>query len=143
MIILGCNLSASYMLLPAAQNKVNEDDDDDDDDEKNEDDDGFFSKKVNILMVVGKMIIMPIIGFISTYVVATYVYTAPETIAGGLYLVLLIVFLTPTANNVMVMVELASSSSSVAASSGSDNEGPTLKENMAMNIAYQYATSPI
>ena len=55
---------------------------------------------------------MPIIGFISTYVVATYVYTAPETIAGGLYLVLLIVFLTPTANNVMVMVELASSSSS-------------------------------
>lgn len=155
MIILGCNLSASYMLLPAAQNKVNEEDDvdnddhrDDKEDDGNDDDknegDGFFSKKVNILMVVGKMIIMPIIGFISTYVVATYVYTAPETIAGGLYLVLLIVFLTPTANNVMVMVELASSSSSSsAAASGSDNEGPTLKENMAMNIAYQYATSPI
>lgn len=44
------------------------------------------------------------------------------------YLVMMIVFITPTANNVMVMVELSGSSS---------------KEGMARLIGWQYAVSPI
>ena len=49
-------------------------------------------------------------------------------IDGSFYLVLMIVFITPTANNVMVMVEL----------SGSDT-----KEGIAQVIALQYACAPI
>lgn len=49
-------------------------------------------------------------------------------IDGAFYLVLMIVFITPTANNVMVMVEL----------SGSDT-----KEGIAQVIALQYAVAPI
>lgn len=44
------------------------------------------------------------------------------------YLVMMIVFITPTANNVMVMVELSGSGS---------------KEGMARLIGYQYATAPV
>ena len=44
------------------------------------------------------------------------------------YLVMMIVFITPTANNVMVMVELSGSSS---------------KEGMARLIGWQYAVSPV
>lgn len=44
------------------------------------------------------------------------------------YLVMMIVFITPTANNVMVMVELSGSSS---------------KEGIARLIGWQYAVSPV
>jgi len=44
------------------------------------------------------------------------------------FLVAMIVFITPTANNVMVMVELA---------------GLPGKEGMALAIGYQYAAAPI
>ena len=49
-------------------------------------------------------------------------------IDGAFYLVLMIVFITPTANNVMVMVELSGSGS---------------KEGMARLIAWQYAVAPV
>jgi threonine/homoserine/homoserine lactone efflux protein len=49
-------------------------------------------------------------------------------INGSFYLVILIVFLTPTANNVMVMVELS---------------GSGAREAIARTIAWQYAVAPI
>jgi predicted permease len=124
MIILGCNLSASYMLQPSSsQAKENST-------IKNHSvHSKFFSNKASLYVVIGKMIVMPILGVLSTLVLRQ-VYTVPEEIAGGLYLVLLIVFLCPTANNVMVMVELSGS-------------GGGSKEGMARIIAYQYAIAPI
>jgi len=109
MMILGCNLSASYML--------------DSRDHKEK----FFSKQAEMAVVVGKMIVMPCIGFFSAYVMQ-FVYPVPDEIAGSFYLVLLIVFLCPTANNVMVMVELSGGGS---------------KEGMARIIAYEYMVAPI
>jgi predicted permease len=92
MMILGCNLSASYMLGPPVV--VVEDDNATtaiiEHSEKK-----FFSNKASLYVVIGKMIIMPIIGVLSTLLLQT-VYSVPEEIAGGLYLVLLIVFLCPT-----------------------------------------------
>jgi predicted permease len=128
MIILGCNLSASYMIQsPESKLEIGESG-------ENEESSFLFSNSVSVLVVIGKMICMPIIGFISTYLLSL-IYTIPEEIAGGIYLVLLIVFLCPTANNVMVMIELASS--------GGNGSGPSLKEGMARIIAYQYAVSPL
>jgi predicted permease len=89
----------------------------------------FFSTKTTLLVVFGKMIAMPLVGYISTLVLST-VYVVPQEIAGSLYLVLSIVFLCPTANNVMVMVELGGT-------------GKGSKESMARVIAYQYAFAPL
>jgi predicted permease len=124
MMILGCNLSASYMLEQPNYNSSQELTATTD----NHHSDKFFSNKASLYVVIGKMIIMPILGVISTLLLQT-VYSVPEEIAGGLYLVLLIVFLCPTANNVMVMVELSGNGGS--------------KEGMARIIAYQYAVAPI
>jgi predicted permease len=109
MIILGCNLSASYML------------------DANDHKEKFFSKQAGMAVVVGKMIVMPFIGYISAYLLQ-FVYPLPDEIRGSFYLVVLIVFLCPTANNVMVMVELSGNGS---------------KEGMARIIAYQYMVAPI
>jgi predicted permease len=111
MMILGCNLSASYML------------DSSDSTHKEK----FFSPTATASVVVGKMVVMPIIGYVSAYVLNSFYYV-PEEIAGSFYLVLLMVFLCPTANNVMVMVELSGSGS---------------REGMARIIAYQYMSAPL
>lgn len=58
-------------------------------------------------IVIGKMIVMPVIGISTAYILQYYVLSIPDEIAGAFYLVLMIVFLTPTANNVMIMIELA------------------------------------
>lgn len=108
MIILGCNLSGSY----SATIKKTE----------------LFSASTTIAIVVSKMIVMPIFGILSVIVFREYYWSLPEDIAGSFYLVAMIVFLTPTANNVMVMVELSGSGS---------------KQGLARIIAWQYAVSPI
>jgi predicted permease len=87
----------------------------------------FFSKQAGMAVVVGKMIVMPFIGYVSAYLLK-FVYPLPDEIRGSFYLVILIVFLCPTANNVMVMVELSGNGS---------------KEGMARIIAYQYMVAPI
>jgi predicted permease len=79
-------------------------------------------------IVVGKMVVMPIIGIISTWFLQRYYIDFPDAIDSTCYLVMMIVFITPTANNVMVMVELSGSSS---------------KEGMARVIGYQYLVSPV
>ncbi len=113
MIILGCNLSASYPSKYEDTSKMS-----------------LFSTETTIAIVIGKMVVMPIIGFLSAYLCKTYWWETqiPDEIGGSFYLVVLIVFLTPTANNVMVMVELG---------------GSGVKEAMARVIAWQYAVAPI
>ena len=87
----------------------------------------FEGSPWDVLVVIGKMIVLPALGILSTLLLSTFYTTVPEEIAGSLYLVLMIVFLTPTANNIMVMVELS---------------GSKMKEGMARIIAYQYIVAP-
>ena len=118
MIILGCNLNASYQ----SNTKITSDGE-----EKKKVE--LFSPKTTAAVVLGKMVIMPTIGFLSVWLFRTYFWSIPEYIDGSFYLVVLIVFLTPTANNVMVMVELGGDGGS--------------REAIARTIAWQYAASPI
>ena len=88
----------------------------------------FMSSKTMFSVVVAKMVVMPIIGIISAEILYHFLWHVPRDIDGAFYLVLMIVFITPTANNVMVMVELSGSGS---------------KEGMARLIAWQYAVAPV
>jgi predicted permease len=111
MMILGCNLSASQMKDHTLKHDPN-----------------MLSMRTMIWIVIGKMIIMPIIGILSAIILKLYVWDIPKEIHGSFYLVLMIVFLTPTSNNVMVMVELSRSDT---------------KEGIASVIALQYAVAPL
>jgi predicted permease len=86
------------------------------------------SRKTIAAIAFGKMVLMPIIGIVATLLLKEYVWHIPDDIDGPFYLVLMIVMITPTANNVMVMVELSESGS---------------QEGMARIIAWQYAIAPI
>lgn len=81
-----------------------------------------------VWLVFGKMIVMPILGILSTWFLKEYCFHLPDEIDATCYLVMMIVFITPTANNVMVMVELSGSGS---------------KEGMARLIGWMYVASPI
>lgn len=87
-----------------------------------------ISSKTIAAIVIAKMIIMPIIGILTTLVLKNYIWHIPEDIDAPFYLVLMIVTITPTANNVMVMMEISGSGS---------------KEGMARIIAWQYAVAPV
>jgi predicted permease len=121
MMILGCNLSASSMNADHEQKTSKSD-------SSFPDNANLLSTKTMVWIVIGKMIIMPIVGIVSALVLRTWFWDIPDEIDGAFYLVLMIVFITPTANNVMVMVEL----------SGSDT-----KEGIARVIALQYAVAPV
>lgn len=107
MIILGCNLSA-------AQQKKSSD--------------KLLSMKTMMAMVIGKMVLMPIIGVSSVLFLKKYFWDIPDGIDASFYLVAMIVFITPTANNVMVMVELS---------------GSGTKEGIAQVIGCQYLAAPL
>jgi hypothetical protein len=115
MMILGCNLSSSLSLYktPRVASEANA---------------GLLSMRTMVGVVIGKMIVIPFIGILSAWILKTFVLDIPEDIDGAFYLVLMIVFLTPTANNVMVMVELS---------------GSGAKEGMANVIALQYLVAPV
>lgn len=89
MLILGWNLSASFrsfmQVRKEGSGKV-----------------CAFSCQTVFGVVFGKMVVMPIIGIGTRWVLKNYVLDVPFEIAGAFCLVLMIVFLTPTANNVMV-----------------------------------------
>ena len=137
MIILGCNLSNSYNKLVKHKNHNNNN-------KSNgggggtsetavatmskEDKDGLLDFKTMIGIVIGKMMVMPAMGFVLAWILDNYILDIPDDIDAAFYLVLLIVFLTPTANNVMVMVELS---------------GSNTKEGIANVIAMQFAVAPI
>ena len=124
MMILGCNLSASLTSMAEARRAA----------KSSDDTNGSWlapnsmSWSTMVGIVVGKLIVLPIIGISLALFLKAYVWDIPDDIDGSFYVVLMIVFLTPTANNVMVMVEL----------SGSDT-----KESIATVIALQYAVAPI
>mmetsp|Transcript_4575 Transcript_4575/g.8824 ORF Transcript_4575/g.8824 Transcript_4575/m.8824 type:complete len:445 (+) Transcript_4575:95-1429(+) len=88
----------------------------------------FLSRNSTIAVITGKMIVMPIIGIFSTFLLRKYLLGVVDGIDDSFYLVLMMVFITPTANNVMVMVQLGSGLS---------------KEAMARLIGWQYATAPV
>ena len=92
-----------------------------------EDQSRLLESRVVVAIIASKMVIMPCIGFATTLFLKQYVWDIEEDIAASFYLVVMIVFITPTANNVMIMVEL----------SGSD-----AKEGVARLIAYQYMLAP-
>lgn len=87
----------------------------------------LMSSKTMAAIVAGKLIVMPVIGVASALVCQRYIFNIPHDIDASFYLVLMIVFITPTANNVMVMVELSGGA----------------KEGIARVIAWQYAASPL
>ena len=111
MMILGINLSSTF------QRKAS----------TNASDEIEFSNKTMIAVVIGKMLLMPIIGILSTWFLEHNYTPFPDEIDATCYLVMMIVFITPTANNVMIMVELSGSNS---------------KEGMARLIGWQYVVSP-
>jgi hypothetical protein len=117
MMILGCNLSASFsQAAPTSDITIPSQDS------------GLLSLHTMVGIVVGKMIVLPAIGIFTGYILKNYLWHLPEEIDSSVYLVVMIVFLTPTANNVMVMVELS---------------GSGAKEGIARVIALQYAIAPI
>lgn len=101
-------------------------------------------------VVIGKMVIMPLIGIATVVMLKNYAWYIPPgknqnasrdiyvfavsqflvdtEIDGPFYLVMMIVTITPTANNVMVMVELS---------------GSGKNEEVARIIAWQYALAPL
>eukprot|EP00586_Coscinodiscus_wailesii_P008702 CAMPEP_0172521090 /NCGR_PEP_ID=MMETSP1066-20121228/292354_1 /TAXON_ID=671091 /ORGANISM="Coscinodiscus wailesii, Strain CCMP2513" /LENGTH=388 /DNA_ID=CAMNT_0013303947 /DNA_START=194 /DNA_END=1362 /DNA_ORIENTATION=+ len=93
-----------------------------------DDTDKLLSKETMMAIVVGKMVIMPIIGISSVLFLKEYFWDVPDGIDASFYLVAMIVFVTPTANNVMVMVELSGSGS---------------KEGIAQVIGFQYLVAPL
>jgi predicted permease len=110
MMILGANLSAAYRKETMTSPWV-------------------LERKTVIGIVLGKLLVLPLLGIILVWFLRTFCWSVPDDIDASFYLVLMIVFLCPTANNVMVMVELSGSSS--------------LKEGMAQVIALQYVVAPI
>ncbi len=59
----------------------------------------MFSPATISAIVIGKMLVMPIVGVLSACVLQYYILDIPDSIEGSFYLVLMIVFITPTANN--------------------------------------------
>ena len=115
MMILGSNLSASHQLQQkTASNHPRGS--------------SLLTPETMTGIVIGKMLAMPFVGILTAYILKAYIWDIPDDIDASFYLVLMIVFLTPTANNVIVMVEL----------SGSD-----AKEGIARVIALQYLVAPI
>jgi len=109
MIILGINLAKTFHSSNSSEMEL-------------------FSKQTMISVVVAKMIIMPTIGIVSVLFLRNFVLEIPHEISASFYLVMVIVFLTPTANNVMVMSELCNGAS---------------KGGMARLIGWQYAVAPL
>ena len=87
-----------------------------------------LSRCTMLAVVVSKMVVMPFIGVLCAFVLRNYLWHIPHDIEASFYLVLMVVFITPTANNVMVMVELS---------------GSNLKEEVARLIGWQYAVAPV
>jgi len=130
MMILGCNLSASQKsgrttttttTTTAASMGVAEA-------EEQEGSSGLMNLQTMMGIIIGKLLIMPFIGCGTAWILKQFVLNIPDDIDASFYLVLMIVFLTPTANNVMVMVELSGSSA---------------KEGIARVIALQYFVAPV
>eukprot|EP00586_Coscinodiscus_wailesii_P005148 CAMPEP_0172478528 /NCGR_PEP_ID=MMETSP1066-20121228/2549_1 /TAXON_ID=671091 /ORGANISM="Coscinodiscus wailesii, Strain CCMP2513" /LENGTH=462 /DNA_ID=CAMNT_0013238183 /DNA_START=56 /DNA_END=1441 /DNA_ORIENTATION=+ len=107
MMILGMNLSASQNATDPTK---------------------LLSMPTMIGIVIGKLIVMPIIGVASALIMKNFILDIPEDINATFYLVSMIVFITPTANDVMVMVELS---------------GGGAKEGIARVFGMEYLAAPV
>ena len=87
----------------------------------------MLEPRVGVAIAIAKMAAMPVVGFVSVLTLKNHFLSVSEDIAAPFYLVAMIAFITPTANNVMVMVELS---------------GTSVKEGVARVIAYQYMLAP-
>lgn len=112
MMILGCNLSSSLQTFTSDKLEQS----------------GMLPVSSMVGIAAGKMIFLPMIGLATASFLRNFVLNVPDDINGSFYLALMIVFLTPTANNVMVMVELA---------------GSNAKEGIATSIFLQYLSAPL
>ncbi|CAB9500104.1 Membrane transport protein [Seminavis robusta] len=81
-----------------------------------------------LAVIMGKLVFMPAVGVASVIGLKQFMVVPPE-IAGSLQLVLMLVFITPTANNLMILVELSA--------------GAQVKQDMAKLIACQYLVAPV
>jgi hypothetical protein len=91
-------------------------------------------------VVLAKLLIMPIIGFLSVEAMRYFVWapaaatTASPTNISSLALVMALEFTTPTANNVMVMVDIFVRQ---------DDNNNRIGNEMARLLAWQYAAAPV
>ena len=79
-------------------------------------------------VILGKMVFMPAVGIISVYGLRA-VLSVPDSVASSMYLVMMLMFVTPTANNTIILVELS--------------DGEKAKKDMATLIAFQYLAAPV
>lgn len=96
--------------------------------DKNEDESSKMSYWTMVAVIFGKMVLMPAIGVLSVLGLQQ-IMVVPDDVAATMYMVMMLVFITPTANNIMVLVELSN--------------GDASKKEMATLIACQYAAAPI
>lgn len=90
--------------------------------------DGLFSTPMMMGILIGKMVILPMIGIASVIILRKYFLDISPSIGGSFYLVLMIVFFCPSASNLIIMVELSESKA---------------KDGIARVIALQYALAPL
>jgi predicted permease len=98
-----------------------------------------FGPVVVLGVVLGKLLVMPLIGFLSVESLRYFVWapaaaaatTSPTNIS-SLALVMALEFATPTANNVMVMVDIFVR-----------QEDTRIGNEMARLLAWQYAAAPV
>jgi predicted permease len=88
------------------------------------------SPGTSLASILSRMVIMPLLGMGSVFLQSQFPgasHAASTTNMTSFYLVLMIVFITPTANSVLIMVELADG----------------MREGIATILAWQYLLSPI
>jgi predicted permease len=85
-------------------------------------------KNLLVAAVIGKLIVMPLIGLVSVLLLSTFY---PSVVDASMVMVLALVFCTPTANNVMVMTDLSPALEASA------------KQAMARILACQYLFVPV
>ena len=81
MLILGCNLSNSYNQYSGKAGKTTSKA-------------GLFSTRTMVGIVLGKMVVLPLVGIVSTILLRLFVLDIPEGMTASFYLVMMIVFLT-------------------------------------------------
>jgi predicted permease len=118
MIILGCNLAASFSNPFSGNSTMSHNNNNNNNNNNNTSldsrrkDPNQFSRTTIMAIVISKLLVVPLVGFSSVLFLKRYwwEHSLPKDIASSFYLLVSIVFLTPTANTVMVMVELHSGS---------------------------------
>jgi hypothetical protein len=137
MLILGINLTLSVEQLKPLQSckrkfEKSEDDklsseeasDEDTPMEPNEEDAKQMTVRTMIAVIFGKMVLLPAVGIMSVYGLS-YIIVIPEDLKSSMLMVMILMFVSPTSNQLVVLVEISS--------------GKQVKQALATLIACQYA----